>query len=280
MKHLLISISAILLSAILIASCGDSSEDATDSFISSGSYDSGKSDGNFYSDKRLRKDLDSLIDEICKIGTSPLLNKLISREISLESENLSERPDYLMPLNKAAEATTLEKKYRAAVIFKADMEVASMYRKPLTDYKQTIARLLVDINNPGFNINLNESHRRSAKAIRNMINELYNEAYKQNSVNLFWEAAVACAIEELYLLSNNIDKIPLILNDNQVRNIFKRISLITNGINLSSKEHRELSKTKELLKTVSAMNSQNVSQLQKKLQENRETLQSVRDNLI
>ena len=280
MKHLLISISAILLSAILIASCGDSSEDATDSFFSSGSYDSGKSDGNFYSDKRLRKDLDSLIDEICKIGTSPLLNKLISREISLESENLSERPDYLMPLNKAAEATTLEKKYRAAVIFKADMEVASMYRKPLTDYKQTIARLLVDINNPGFNINLNESHRRSAKAIRNMINELYNEAYKQNSVNLFWEAAVACAIEELYLLSNNIDKIPLILNDNQVRNIFKRISLITNGINLSSKEHRELSKTKELLKTVSAMNSQNVSQLQKKLQENRETLQSVRDNLI
>ena len=280
MKHLLISISAILLSAILIASCGDSSEDATDSFISSGSYDSGKSDGNFYSDKRLRKDLDSLIDEICKIGTSPLLNKLISREISLESENLSERPGYLMPLNKAAEATTLEKKYRAAVIFKADMEVASMYRKPLTDYKQTIARLLVDINNPGFNINLNESHRRSAKAIRNMINELYNEAYKQNSVNLFWEAAVACAIEELYLLSNNIDKIPLILNDNQVRNIFKRISLITNGINLSSKEHRELSKTKELLKTVSAMNSQNVSQLQKKLQENRETLQSVRDNLI
>ncbi|MBO7257143.1 MAG: hypothetical protein J6V04_07445, partial [Bacteroidales bacterium] len=145
---------------------------------------------------------------------------------------------------------------------------------------QTSARLLVDINNPGFNINLNESHRRSAKAIRNMINELYNEAYKQNSVNLFWEAAVACAIEELFLLSNNIDKIPLILNDNQVRNIFKRISLITNGINLSSKEHRELSKTKELLKTVSAMNSQNVSQLQKKLQENRETLQSVRNNLI
>jgi hypothetical protein len=91
---------------------------------------------------------------------------------------------------------------------------------------------------------------------------------------------LAGAIEELYLLSNNIDKIPLILNDNQVRSIFKRISLITNGIKLSSKEHRELLKTKELLKTVSAMNSQNVSQLQKKLQENRETLQSVRNNLI
>lgn len=280
MKHLLISISAILLSAILIASCGDSSEDATDSFFSSESYDSGKSDGNFYSDKRLKKDLDSLIDEICKIGTSPLLNKLISREISLESENLSERPDYLMPLNKAAEATTLEKKYRAAVIFKADMEVASMYRKPLTDFKQTIARLLVDINNPGFNINLNESHRRSAKAIRNMINELYNEAYKQNSVNLFWEALTAAAIEELFLLSHNTDKLSLILNDTQVKNIFRRITLINEGIRITANTHPKLSKTKELLKTVTLLNCQKVEQLKSKLEEHKGKIASVRNSLI
>lgn len=266
--------------AVGATSCGDSQEDSSESNQSTITAGSAASNSTIYTDKVLKSNLDSLVDEICKIGASTFFSKIISKEVLLTEEYQMERPDYLMPLSKAAQATTMGKKYRAAVIFKADMLVAATYHKPLSDYKQTIARLLVDINNPGFNINLNESHRRSAKAIRNMINELYNEAYKQNSVNLFWEAAVTGAIEELYLLSNNIDKIPLILNDNQVRNIFKRISLITNGIKLSSKEHLELLKTKELLKTVSAMNSQNVSQLQKKLQENRETLQSVRNNLI
>ena len=183
----MIFITLFLMIAVGATSCGDSQEDSSESNQSAITAGSAASNSTIYTDKVLKSNLDSLVDEICKIGASTFFSKIISKEVLLTEEYQMERPEYLMPLSKAAQATTMGKKYRAAVIFKADMIVAAAYHKPLSDYKQTIARLLVDINNPGFNINLNESHRRSAKAIRNMINELYNEAYKQNSVNLFWE---------------------------------------------------------------------------------------------
>lgn len=268
---------------LMAVSCRNSSQDTAGNedvskFDTLSEIDS--SANNLYADKNLKKELDLLIDRIGDIGASPFLTSLLSDDTFAKDRGLMKRPDYLMPLSRANQAVSIGAKYRAAVIYKTDMIVASLYHEPLTDYKQTIARLLVDINNPGFNINLNESHRRSTKAVKNMVNELFNEAYKQRSANLFWEAAATAVIEELFLLSNNTEVIPMFLNDSQVNDIFNRISLIYSGINLSSDNHPELAQTKELIEDILLLKSNTTTQLQKKLLENKERLAIVRNSLI
>lgn len=231
-----------------------------------------------YIDKELKLELDQLIDKIGELGGSAYLTKLISSDKSTYST--FPRPDYLMPLQKAATLSTIEAKYRAAVVYKADMMVASLYKEPLTDYKQTIAHLLIDINNPGFNINLNEAHRRSVRNVKKMVNELYNEAYKENRIDLFWEAAACGVIEELFLLSHNLDKIPVLLSDQDITVITKRLHIVIEGINKSIPIHPELSKVKGILKPISSLKAVNISQLQRYLTDNKENLSSVRENLF
>ena len=74
--------------AIGATSCGDSQEDSSESNQSAITAGSAASNSTIYTDKVLKSNLDSLVDEICKIGASTFFSKIISKDILLTEEYL------------------------------------------------------------------------------------------------------------------------------------------------------------------------------------------------
>ena len=153
-----------------------------------------------YLKEDLKLKMDSLVKEMSRMST-PGMVAIQDGKITLTAKEKKVKPTYLLPASKANDAVTLNEKYRAVAMLSADMAIAELYDMPVDDYKQAISKLVVDINNPALNASKDETSTGYEAKIENF----YNECVKTNTVNLFWEAIVAGTIEQLYIITQNID---------------------------------------------------------------------------
>ena len=138
----------------------------------------------------LKIKLDSLVSELGRINATPIVENIDNGKVNLSAAVKKNRPDYLMPLDKVSEAVTLSEKYRALIVYYVDMRFAKLFDMPLDAYKQTLAKLIMDINDPAIPTDV----EKSASLLNNMgpnVQQYYNESVKSNTVAYFWETMAA-----------------------------------------------------------------------------------------
>ena len=153
----------------------------------------------------------------------PAMVDIQNGTLTLTDKEKQHKPSYLLPASKADEAITLVEKYRIFTMLSCDMTIANLYGMPVDDYKQAIAKLLVDINNPAFNA---IAETKSQDPLDSRIMKFYEESVKAGTLNLFWEAIAAGTVEQLYILTQNIDKFLPCFDDQAASEISYRFILV------------------------------------------------------
>ena len=175
-----------------------------------------------YIKEDLKIKLDSLVKEMGRLST-PAMVDIQNGTLTLTDKEKQHKPSYLLPASKADEAITLVEKYRIFTMLSCDMTIANLYGMPVDDYKQAIAKLLVDINNPAFNA---IAETKSQDPLDSRIMKFYEESVKAGTLNLFWEAIAAGTVEQLYILTQNIDKFLPCFDDQAASEISYRFILV------------------------------------------------------
>ena len=211
----------------------------------------------------LKAKMDSLVNAMSSLST-PAIMDIQNGKLTLTEKEKKNKPEYLLPLSKADEAVTLNDKYRAVVMYRVDMSIAELYGMPVDNYKQVISKLLVDINNPVLTVGTDGSNGTSiAEGIRN----LYNEALKTKTLNYFWNAITAGTIEELFIITQNIDKFMPCFDDKAASEVSYRFILVHEGIKSLIPYHPELEQLQTILKPLEVINATNTAELRDQLLE-------------
>lgn len=221
----------------------------------------------------LKIKLDSLVKEMGRLST-PVIVDIQNGEITLTDKEKRNKPAYLLPASKADEAVTLNEKYRAVVMLGCDMTVAQLYGMPVDSYKQAIAKLQADINNPAF------GNAQSEESLESRIEKFYNESVKAGTVNLFWEAVVAGTVEQLFIITQNIDKFLPCFDDKAASEVSYRFILVHEGIKSLIPYHPELEQLQTILKPLEVINATNTAELRDQLLELKGAIENARGQLL
>ena len=208
--------------------------------------------------------LDSLVSELGRINATPIVENIDNGKVNLSAAVKKNRPDYLMPLDKVSEAVTLSEKYRALIVYYVDMRFAKLFDMPLDAYKQTLAKLIMDINDP---------------AIPN-VQQYYNESVKSNTVAYFWETMAAGSLEHLYIITRNIDLFMPLFNDQTASEVSYRLILVHEGIKSLIPYEPELEEIQTILKPLEVLNATNANELRSQLTELKGAVETARAQLF
>lgn len=226
----------------------------------------------------LKIKLDSLVSAMNQLGMLPIFQSAEQGKITLTEKEKKVKPNYLLPVYKANELTTLTQKYRAAMMYRVDLAIAELYGMPTADYKQTLAKLMVDINNPAFTQDLNEKAKNGE--MKDIITKVYNEELENGTINFFYEAAVAGIVEQLYVLTKNIDKFIVCFDDQSASEITYRFTLVHDGIVSLIPYHPEMQSLDTVLQPLYVINAINVKQLRDQLMELKGEIDVIRNSLL
>lgn len=230
-----------------------------------------------YLKEDLKIQLDSLVAELTKLQSGIITTSIENGKVTLSEKEKKVKPNYLLPLEKASEATTLSEKYRAVAIYMSDMAVAKLYDMPTDGYKQTISKLLADINSPALTAAFKEGQSANIDAA---LRSLYDEALKNNTMNLFWDVVVSSMVEQLYIVTHNIDKFITCFDDQSAADVTYRFVLVHNGIVSLIPYHPEMKNLETILKPLEVINAMSVKELRDQLIELKGSISTSRDELL
>lgn len=259
-------------SLVLLGSCGNNQGKKSNTKDSSDIEEQ-------YIKEDIKIKLDSLVSELGRINATPIVESIDNGQVNLSAAVKKNKPDYLMPLDKVSEAVTLSEKYRAMIVYYVDMRFAKLFDMPLDAYKQTLAKLIVDINNPAIPTDVENS----ASMLNNMgpnVQQYYNESVKSNTVAYFWETMAAGSLEHLYIITRNIDLFMPLFNDKTASEVSYRLILVHEGIKSLIPYEPELEEIQTILKPLEVLNATNVKELRSQLTELKGAVETARAQLF
>ena len=235
-------------SLVLLGSCGNNQGKKSNTKDSSDIEEQ-------YIKEDIKIKLDSLVSELGRINATPIVESIDNGQVNLSAAVKKNKPDYLMPLDKVSEAVTLSEKYRAMIVYYVDMRFAKLFDMPLDAYKQTLAKLIVDM-------------------------QYYNESVKSNTVAYFWETMAAGSLEHLYIITRNIDLFMPLFNDQTASEVSYRLILVHEGIKSLIPYEPELEEIQTILKPLEVLNATNVKELRSQLTELKGAVETARAQLF
>lgn len=224
-------------------------------------------------EEKIKIELDSLASELGKLKKLPLLQEG-ENGIQLTEQEKQVKPDYLLDPSAAESATTLAEKYRMISALGVDKTVAAMYDMPVDEYSAAISKLVADINDPSF------KEIDDAGTIYETSQALYAAMEKNGRINFFWQLVATSLVEELYVLTQNIDKFIVVFDDESASSITFRIVLLTDAISRLAEYDPEFEPVAKAIEPLVVLNAISVDQLKTQLMEAKEKVAESRKALI
>ena len=128
-------------------------------------------------------------------------------------------------------------------------------------------------------VTLNEKYR-AVVMLESRIEKFYNESVKAGTVNLFWEAVVAGTVEQLFIITQNIDKFLPCFDDKAASEVSYRFILVHEGIKSLIPYHPELEQLQTILKPLEVINATNTAELRDQLLELKGAIENARGQLL
>ncbi len=125
--------------------------------------------------------------------------------ITLSDRDKKIKPDYLMPLSKAAHLQTLTQKHIALKIYVIDRAVAEWYGMNTNEYTEVIAKLMadVDVREFPFREGIDWKSPDANKIFLERTHAVIKEHKEKGELNYFIERVAASLIECTYLFAQN-----------------------------------------------------------------------------
>lgn len=226
----------------------------------------------------IKVQLDSLANLYASMDDSPVMVALKSGEILLTDEEKQVKPDYLLAPEATNDLVTLSQKYRAVGILSIDEFVAESYDMSTEEMKAARSRLIVELNDPGFDVFVKESYTDSTFA--KVFEEFYNAEEEAGRINFFWETVTAAFVEQIFILTQNPDKYLAAFDDQKAADFTYRLILLQNGLENLQEYAPEIEELCNAIKPLEGLNAISVDQLRNQVTTLKQEITDVRNGLL
>jgi len=235
------------------------------------------SDKERYVTEDLKINLGNLLESVNKMNTVPFVSGK-NGEVTLSEQEKMVKPTYLIEPKATDNVVTLTQKYRAVSILSIDKLVAEMYEMPTTDYVAAISKLNIEINDPALK-EFAENTKANVDAGENIKN-FCDAEMEAARANFFWEAVAASLVEQVYILTRNIEKFMPMFDDQSASDVTYNFITVHEGILSLIEFYPEMESLNTILSPLYVINAINVDQLRSQLEQLKGDIESVRAQLL
>jgi len=208
----------------------------------------------------LRADAQRLIDLSSDLNPAPFIEKDSKGVISLSEKEKMVKPDYLVDPQQIHSFTTLSQKYRAIAVLGVDRIIADYYEIPVTDFDDAIAYLVADIHDGAISQFVEKRHFCGED-----LSTLVKGDYAIGRGPLVWEFLAASVVEQLYVLSMNIDKLLPMFDDGNVVLFSHNLSVVHEAFESLCQTNDDLIPLRDAMLPLYTIDATDVNQLKNQL---------------
>lgn len=229
--------------------------------------------------EQLKFNMKNLVESAKLLKAAPFITEKKSGEYALSDKEKMVKPDYLYDFSTVGKLTNLSQKYRAVAVLGVDKVLAELYDMPVTGFKASIAKLIVDINDPALT-QFSKSVWDNDGNVNEAISALVDGEYEAQRANYFWEFVAAGLVEEVYILTENMDKFLPLFDDQAAADITFNFVCVHYGLTEMIKLYPEMSSLDEVLVPLYVINATSVDELKTQLLELKDSIKRIRTNLL
>lgn len=227
----------------------------------------------------LKTDMANLLESAKHIKAVPFLKAQKDGKISLSDKEKMVKPDFLVAPDVATGLVTLNQKYRAVGILTSDKAIAELYEMPVASYSENIFKLLTDINDPAL-MEFYTLPSFDIESNREAFSVFVDDEYAAGRINYFWEGVTAGLVEQLFILTRNIDKFMPMFTDELASDITYNFVCVHDGLTKTVNATPEMASLNEVLEPLYAINAISVEQLRAQLTDLKDEIEAARAALL
>lgn len=227
----------------------------------------------------LKADMANLIESAKQIRSVPFLRAKNDGKIALSDKEKMVKPDYLMSPDVAAGLVTLNQKYRAVGILTSDKSIAELYEMPVSSYSENIFKLLTDINDPAL-MEFYTLPSLDIESNKEAFSLFVDDEYAAGRINYFWEGVTAGLVEQLFILTRDVDKFMPMFTDELASDITYNFVCVHDGLTKTVNATPEMASLNEILEPLYVINAISVDQLRDQLTELKDEIEVARAALL
>lgn len=227
----------------------------------------------------LESDMAALIESAKQIKSVPFLQAKKDGKITLSDKEKMVKPEYLLDVKIASGLVTLSQKYRSVGMLTSDKAIAELYDMPITDYNEAIFKLLTDINDPA----LTEFYTLPSMDIesnKEAFKVFVDDEYEAGRINYFWEGVTAGLVEQLFILTRDIDKFMPMFTDELASEITFNFVCVHDGLTRTVNASPEMASLNEILKPLYVINAITAEELRGQLIQVKGEIEAARAALL
>lgn len=212
----------------------------------------------------LKMNAQNLMESAKKLKVVPFASTTPDGKVILSDKEKLVKPDYLLDPASTNNLVTLSQKYRAISMLAADLAVANLYEMPKVDYQEAISRLLVDINDEPMKTFASYDWE-FIRTDPQPISDLVDGEYAQDRAVFFWDGMAASFVEQLYIITRDIDKYMMMFTDEVASELTFNFVCVHEGLVQCIEFYPEMEGLNQVLTPLYVINAINVEQLREQL---------------
>ena len=227
----------------------------------------------------LQADMANLIESAKKIKAVPFVKSNKDGKLELSTKEKMVKPDYLLDPAVATSLVTLNQKYRAVGMLTSDKSIAELYEMPTSDYSENIFKLLTDINDPAL-MEFYTLPSLDIESNKEAFSIFVDDEYAAGRINYFWEGVSAGLVEQVFILTRDVDKFMPMFTDELANDITFNFVCVHDGLTKTVNSTPEMASLNEILEPLYVINAATVDQLRSQLIELKDEVEVVRAALL
>jgi len=215
-------------------------------------------------DELVKADFQNIIESASKLKPAPFASAAQDGRIVLSNKEKKVKPNYLLNPDLAANLVSFSQKYRAVAMYGADLVIANMYEMDAQPYKDVVAKLLTELGDEAFT-NFASMPWIDWENASDAMKILVEAEYEAGRQNFYWESVASSYVEQLYIISRNVDKFMLMFNDETAADFTFNFVCLFESLRQVIELNPEMSSLYEAIKPLEVINAISVKQFKEQI---------------
>lgn len=233
--------------------------------------------------EEVKAEMNALLESIKQMKGVPFAAKDKNGKIVLTEKEKKVKPDYLLDPAAVNNAVTLQQKYRLGGVLAVDLLLSNAYDMPGTELKEALAKLLVDVDDEAFTIFASTpwvDENGNYDETQTALSDLAEAEFEAGRANFFWETTAASLVEQVYILTRNIDLFLQMFDDQTAADVTFNFVCLHEGMTKMIEFYPEMSSLNEVLEPLYVINAMDKAQLKDQLTELKGSIETARAALL
>ena len=227
----------------------------------------------------INADLANLVESAKQIKPVAFLKSQKDGKLVLSDKEKMVKPTYLLSPEAANDLVTLSQKYRAVGMLTSDKIIAELYDVPTNAFNEAIFKLLKDINDPALEAFFTLPPM-DIETNREAFATFVDDEFAEGRINFFWEGIAALTVEQVYILSQNINKFMPMFTDESAADITYNFVCLHDGLTKTVNASPEMESLNEVLEPLYVINAITVDELKTQLLQVKDDIEKARETLL